>query len=300
MRTIVLTNSFTLEDPLKILLETKWYTVIADGNITLDQKSSTIAIMTYVWDDITSKYLEQFPACKYVCTASTWINHIDDLYCSSHGISIFSAAWVNSSSVAEFAIWMMILLLRHIPQHIVDTNKGIWNQRLGNNIEWKTIWLVWCGNIAQQIARKLIWLNVWWMIGYDPYSNQNTLDSYNITLKTLKEVCEESDIICIQLPSTMETYHLINDKSFSLMKKNPYLINIWRGDTLSTSALINALETDIISWVACDVFEWEPNINETLRSFPNAFLTPHIASKTEETKFQLANTVVEKLLNAMI
>jgi phosphoglycerate dehydrogenase-like enzyme len=297
MKTIVLTDSFSLEDSLKSILEAKWYTVISDNSLTQDQKKTTIAIITYVWDSITSAYLQQYPSCKYVLTASTWVNHIDHAYCTAHGITIFSAAWVNSSSVAEFAVCMMISLLRHIPEHITDTKLGIWNQRLWNNIAGKTIWFVWCGNIAQQIAWKLIWFSIWSFIGYDPYGKQSVLDSYNIHLQSLQEVCEQSDIICMQLPSTDETYHLLNDAVFRLIKKNPYLINIWRGDTLCTTALINALQNNIIAWVACDVFEWEPTINETLRTFPNVILTPHIASKTVETKFQLAHAVIEKLLS---
>jgi lactate dehydrogenase-like 2-hydroxyacid dehydrogenase len=52
------------------------------------------------------------------------------------------------------------------------------------------------------------------------------MDAYQISLKSLAEVCAESDIICIQLPSTKQTYHLINENIFNQMKRKPYLINI--------------------------------------------------------------------------
>ena len=41
-----------------------------------------------------------------------------------------------------------------------------------------------------------------------------------------------------------------------------------------------------------DVYEFEPQINNDLKSLDNVILFPHIGSATEETRAQMANMVI--------
>jgi D-3-phosphoglycerate dehydrogenase len=297
MTTLLLNKSFVLEDTLQDLLIQKWITVLYEW-IHVFENTQIDAIMTYLDHKIDSAYLQQYPNCSFVITASTGIDHIDISYCEEKNINIISAKWVNASSVAEFVVWLIILLLRKIPHHIENTKQQIRKQYLWNDIRWKVVWLIWCGQIGQQIAKKLHGFDVWWFIWYDPYGDQKLLSTYHITLCSLEQVLEKSDIISIQLPSTPETYHMIDESSFTKMKKNAYLINVGRWDTVSNKALIHALEKWIIAGAACDVFEWEPEIDYAL-SRSNSILTPHIASKTIECRYLLATYVINEFLAAL-
>lgn len=295
MHTLLVHSTFSLEDWLLELLNHNWVAVLQDWREAV-KKENVTAIITYLDHKIDRQYLLQYPNCSIVITASTWIDHIDFSYCEKNNIHIISAQWVNASSVAEFTICMIINLLRKVPQHIQDSRQQIRQQRLGNDLAWKVVWLIWCWNIAQQVARKLSVFDVWWLIWYDPYADPQMLEKYNITLCTREHVMHHSDIISIQLPSTSETHHLINEEAFLQMKKNPYIVNVWRGDTVSNSALLNAVNNWLIKWAACDVLEWEPSIDHLLATSKNIILTPHIASKTVECKYQLAEYVINEFL----
>ena len=45
-------------------------------------------------------------------------------------------------------------------------------------------------------------------------------------------------------PLTQETFHLIGEKEFKLMKKSAIFINVSRGQTVDEQALINALKNN--------------------------------------------------------
>src|SRR5258708_33706425 len=56
----------------------------------------------------------------------------------------------------------------------------------------------------------------------------------------------------------MPTYHLINETTLKLMRKDAYLINASRGPVVDEQALYKALKENWIAGAALDVFEKEP------------------------------------------
>ena len=56
--------------------------------------------------------------------------------------------------------------------------------------------------------------------------------------------------------------------------KSAYLINVGRGPIVNEQALVQALENKEIEGAALDVYEFEPEITDELKSFKNIVLTP--------------------------
>jgi len=86
------------------------------------------------------------------------------------------------------------------------------------------------------------------------------------------------------------------------MKKTAYVINTSRGPVVDEKALLKALKAKKIAGCGIDVFECEPAIdcdltdNLSLRAFPNAVLTPHIASGTMEARQDMARVAAKNIV----
>ena len=97
----------------------------------------------------------------------------------------------------------------------------------------------------------------------------------------LKKFLHQSDVVACILPSTSDTYHMINKNFLQAMKKKVLLINVGRGSTLCEKELIAHLRKNKNFFVSLDVFETEPLTKiSPLWKIPNVTITPHIASMT--------------------
>jgi glyoxylate/hydroxypyruvate reductase A len=97
----------------------------------------------------------------------------------------------------------------------------------------------------------------------------------------LKKFLHQSDVVACILPSTSDTYHMINKNFLLAMKKKVLLINVGRGSTLCEKELIAHLRKNKNFFVSLDVFETEPLTKVSpLWKIPNVTITPHIASIT--------------------
>ena len=105
---------------------------------------------------------------------------------------------------------------------------------------------------------------------------------------SLNYLLKNADFVSIHLPSTKETFHLLDKKKLSLLKKSAILINSARGEIIDEKELINTLKAKRILAAGLDVFENELNINPKLLKLKNVVLLPHIGSATEKARTDMA------------
>ena len=75
-------------------------------------------------------------------------------------------------------------------------------------------------------------------------------------------------------------------------------MNVSRGSIINEKDLIEALEEELISGCALDVFENEPiNKDSQLKTFENVVFSSHNASNTHEANASVNSQVTEILLN---
>jgi phosphogluconate 2-dehydrogenase len=110
----------------------------------------------------------------------------------------------------------------------------------------------------------------------------------------------EADFVCVTIPLTAETVHLIGEKEFARMRPSAFFINIARGRIVDEKALIAALQQGRIRGAGLDVFEKEPlPADSPLVTMPNVVATPHIGSATFETRYAMAALAVTNLISAL-
>jgi glyoxylate/hydroxypyruvate reductase A len=98
--------------------------------------------------------------------------------------------------------------------------------------------------------------------------------------RSLNQFFADCDVVVNLLPNTEETQGLVSTDLLSALG-NGVFINVGRGPTVDSGALLGALEGQLRAAVL-DVFDTEP-LPETdpLWSHPKTIITPHIAGRTD-------------------
>lgn len=96
----------------------------------------------------------------------------------------------------------------------------------------------------------------------------------------LDEELPEADLIALSLPGTPETNKMFNAERFARCKDGAILINVGRGTTVDSDALVEALRSGKIFGAGLDVTDPEPlPADHPLWGEPGAIITPHNSGK---------------------
>ena len=123
--------------------------------------------------------------------------------------------------------------------------------------------------------------------------------SVDFVLKSsdLKEVLANSDFVSLHVPS--QEKYLIGKKELGLMKPGSGIINTSRGGVLDEVALVEALETDHLSFAGLDVFESEPNPEIKILMNPKISLSPHVGGSTIEAQQRIGVELAQKVIKLL-
>ena len=216
-----------------------------------------------------------------------------------HNIPLYVNQGINSQSVAEHALLLMLASLRRLPVIHRNTVAGIWKkQEQGvqtSELHGKTVGLIGMGNIARKLSVMLKAFGVR-ILYYDPFRLDAKMEQeLMVELKEFAEVISESDIVSLHCPLTDADKGMMNAETISKMKPGAILINTARGGLVDAKALYAALADGRLSFAGIDVHESEPIPAEyPLKSLPNVILTPHIAGITSDS---FRNMMAEALRN---
>jgi D-3-phosphoglycerate dehydrogenase len=159
------------------------------------------------------------------------------------------------------------------------------------SIYGEVLGIIGCGNIGRTTAKKATCFGLV-VIGSDPYLDKSVAEKAGIKLISLPELLRKADYISIHSALTKETYHLIGEKEFALMKPSAYIINTSRGPVIDEKAMIRALEARCITGAGLDVFEKEPvDPDNPLLKMDNVITLPHSASYSDQAFKRLRRSV---------
>ena len=252
---------------------------------------------------ITRELIEAAGQLMVISRTGGGLDNVDVTAASEHGIIVTSNLGVNTISVAEHVLSLMLALskrlwaLDHAVRH---GNFGIRYQNLPRDIHGKTIGLVGFGRIGCElgkICRQAFGMQV---VAYDPYLVEEKKKEYQswVSMVALEELLAASDFVSIHVPLTAETRNLVDDAELSRMKSDAILINASRGGVVNETALIKALENDKIAGAGLDVFSEEPVPDDhPILKLENVILTPHSAALTKECVARMATEAARCVLD---
>ncbi|AHF80212.1 2-hydroxyacid dehydrogenase [Thermococcus paralvinellae] len=255
---------------------------------------------------IDAEIIEKAEKLKVISCHSAGYDHVDVDAATKKGIYVTKVSGVLSEAVAEFAIGLIIALLRKIVYSDKFIRQGKWES---HRVVWsgfkdietvygKKVGILGMGAIGKAIARRAKALGT--EILYWSRSRKEDIEKeVNAKYLPFDEVLKQSDIIVLALPATKETYHIINEKRLKLME-GKYLVNIGRGVLVDEKAVIKALKEGKLKGYATDVFENEPiQESELFEMEWETVLTPHYAGLSKESMEDMGFQTVKNLLKIL-
>ena len=249
--------------------------------------------------------LNQAPKLKIVSNISVGYNNFDIKAMNKHGVIGTNTAGSLDDTVADLIFALILSSARRIAEMDRFIRDGLWqadhsNIPFGKDVHHARIGIIGMGHIGELVAKRA-------KLGFGMdvlYHNRNRKPEVEKNLgaiyATKQKLLEESDFVVLTAPLTEETYHMIDYKSFEMMKDDAFFINGSRGQLVNEGDLITALETHMIGGAGLDVFECEPiEGNNPLLSLSNVVMVPHIGSATEKTRFKMAMQAAVNLVAAM-
>ena len=251
-------------------------------------------------EQVDKTYIDAHPSLKAVVKFGVGTDNIDVEYCKEKGIFVGRCVGSNARSVAETAISFVIADSKNLFDSISNTREGGWAKMTGYEILGKTIGIVGFGAIGKQVATMArgLGMNV---LAYDAFGIDAELAaSMNVKIADMDEIIKTSDFLSLHVPLTAETKDMISAKEMKEMKPSAVLINTARGGIVNEADLYEALKGGVIRSAYFDVFSSEPPAkDEPLLTLPNFYLTPHIASRSEEAEKNTANIATQVILDAL-
>ena len=221
------------------------------------------------------------PRLKVVSKWGTGIDSIDSAAAARLGIQVLRTPNAFTLPVTDTIMGYILTFARRHPCMDQDMKSGKWEKLLGRALYECTLGIVGVGTIGKTLARRAHAFSMP-ILGNDIVEIDPVfLTETGVEMTTLDDLLTRSDFVSINCDLNPTSFHLMNARTLSCMRKSAVLINTARGAIVDEAALISALNTGTIAGAALDVFEVEPlPVESPLLKMNNVLLAPHNANSS--------------------
>jgi phosphoglycerate dehydrogenase-like enzyme len=245
-------------------------------------------------ETIDEALLKSVPSLKLISKYGVGLDMIDLHAMDRMGVLLGWTGGVNKRSVAELTLTFFLLLMRGIYHSNAETRAGRWAQTTGRELAGKTVGIVGCGHVGQDVVRLLRPFGCVVLIN-DIRELSDVCKLHSIDQVPLETLLGQSDIVSLHVPLDSSTRNLMNVERLRRMKKGAFLVNTARGGVVDESALKEQLKSGALAGAAFDVFASEPPQDLELIHLPNFLGTPHIGGSTPEAILAMGRAAIENL-----
>ena len=208
----------------------------------------------------------------------------------ARGVLVTNASGVHGPNIAEHLLAMILMFTRGLPKLFRAQLARRWERNLTSRsgafdeLTGKTLLIVGLGRIGEALAVRARPFGVRLLaVKHDAAARHDAGVAVDelLPLGALDEALGRADHVCLTVPLTPETHHLIDARRLACLRAGAYIYNVSRGAVIDEPALIDALRAGRLAGAGLDVFEEEPlPANSPLWDLENVILTPHLAGVT--------------------
>lgn len=218
------------------------------------------------------------------------------------GIPVYVNSGVNSQSVAEHTIMLILACLKQLPRVNRQTHSGIWSKQATGlqtrELHEKVVGLVGMGHIGQIVSRILNAFGAI-VIYTDVVRQPETVEkALQLTYcPAFEEMLPQVDILSFHCPLTSENVGMLNARTLSMMKSGAVVVNTARGKLINPGDLYEALVSGRILSAGLDTHYEEPiKDGYKLLGLENVILTPHIGGLSYEAFHMMMKGAMENIV----
>jgi D-3-phosphoglycerate dehydrogenase len=249
-------------------------------------------------DYFTSRVIENARDLKVISRYGTGVDRIDLASAMTRNIVVCNTPGANAQAVADLTIALLLCTARKISILDRKTREGQWPRSSGIELYGKTMGILGLGAVGKAVAQRAAGFSMK-IIAYDPYINTEYTRAHGILAAGFEEVLTEADFLCLHLPLTGETRHIISGKAMRTMKPGAVIVNTARGGLIDENAACELLKNGRLGGLGLDVYEDEPPGDSPLFALENVVVTPHIGAHTAEAAAVMAAMAVQNLVDVL-
>jgi phosphoglycerate dehydrogenase-like enzyme len=292
-------------------LDFRFSEVLTEKEIVTACEGADFLLTPAAYPPITSRIIESLPTVRMIQTTGTGYNRIDIESAARMGIPVANIPGRNVTTVAEFALALLIALQRHVMVSDREIKAGGYTrarerffQSGTREVSESRIGVIGFGSIGRRMAQLALSLGAsvsYYDVERAPEKIENDL---GVAFRPLDELLGSCDVISLHLPLTERTRGIVGSRELRLMPAGALLINTSRGEVVDQNALTKALESGHLGGAALDTVYPEPLPAEEplLQMSPAArdrlLLTPHIAGMTRGAMHRMLTGALGNLLRA--
>ena len=256
-------------------------------------------------EKVDAALLEKMPALRATSTISVGYDNFDVDALNARNVLLMHTPTVLTETVADTVMALVLSSARRVVEVTERVKAGEWTKSIGpdwfgTDVHGKTLGIVGMGRIGLALAQRAHFGFNMPILYNARRQHKEAEERFNARYCDLDTLLQEADFVCLILPLTDETHHLMGKAQFEKMKKSAIFINAGRGPVVDEQALIAALKNGEIHAAGLDVFEQEPlPASSELLKLPNVVALPHIGSATHETRYNMAACAVDNLIDAL-
>lgn len=242
------------------------------------------ALVVRTYTKVDAALLAHLPKVKVVGRAGVGIDNIDLDACRARGVQVVSTPDANTQAVVEYVLCLICDVLR--PRLFLEESvaKEEWNQIRQDVVGlWQmnelVLGILGLGRIGRrvaEVARAIGFTVIYHDIEEIPAERRAGAEPV-----TLTRLFAESDLITIHIDGRPSNRGFVSRTLIESMRPDANLINTARGNVIDAHALAAWLLRNPAAAAMLDVHEPEPfGEDYPLLPVPNAYLAPHLASRT--------------------
>lgn len=246
-------------------------------------------------ETIDDSVLSRLPELKILAKYGVGLNNLDLEAMKRRGVELGWTGGVNARSVAELTLTFMIGLLREVFSTGYLLKGGEWRTSGGVQLSGKTVGVIGCGHIGQDLIRLLQPFGCRVLV-HDLLDKREFCSKHGASQVDPERLLRESDVVTVHVPYEPSTHHLIGARQLATMKPQAILVNTSRGGVVDEAALLEALNRGALGAAGADVFVTEPAVADPLCKHSRFFGTPHIGGSSQEAILAMGNSAIDHLV----
>jgi len=249
--------------------------------------------------------LAQMPKLRAASTISVGYDNYNVDALNARNVVLMHTPTVLTETVADTAMALILSSARRVVEVAERVKAGEWQSSIdtgwyGIDVHHKTLGIIGMGRIGLALAQRAHFGFSMPILYNARRHHKEAEERFDAQYCDLDTLLATADFVCILLPLSEETHHLIGAEQLAKMKSSAVLINVGRGPVVDEQALIKALQEGKIHAAGLDVFEQEPlSVDSPLLQMPNVVALPHIGSATHETRSGMDECATDNLITAL-